>query len=222
MPGVIDDKDNAIQQDTNVANKDIPSKKTYPCTFPRGSTPPTRSLFQTIITIHIGPSKTAFLVHRELFCAASPFFAAALNPSYNFRESQSQSLHLPSVRPDNFQYLVQWIYTRTLSHEDLDATQHPAYFRLIRLWALADELQVEGCRNGIVDFMAVTADRSNSVPTPDDTRAIFGSGGGLVEGAQDGGGGGYVREGSPLRRLVVDLFAYKKTDHLVEEHEDSW
>ncbi|KAL9592347.1 MAG: hypothetical protein Q9179_006806, partial [Wetmoreana sp. 5 TL-2023] len=143
-----------------------------------------------------------------LFVSVSPFFAAALNPSYSFLESRSNALHLPSARPIDFEYLVQWIYARTLSHEELDNVKHPAYFRLIRLWQLADALQVEGAKNAVCDFMAKVADRTNSVPTPDDTRAVFGDEG--------------VREGSGLRALMVDLFVWKKTDHLVEGHEDSW
>ncbi|KAI4145340.1 MAG: hypothetical protein L6R39_003838 [Caloplaca ligustica] len=184
-----------------------PVANSYPCSFSRSPKAPTRHLFKNIITITVGTQKAPFLVHRERFCAASPFFAAALNPSYSFRESAANTLHLPSARPCDFEYLVQWIYTGTLDHEELDC-EHPAYFRLIRLWLLADELQVEGCKNGIVDMMAKVADRTNSVPTPDDTRTVFGEEG--------------VREEEGLRRLVVDLFAWKKTDQLVEAHEDSW
>ncbi|KAL8930755.1 MAG: hypothetical protein Q9208_000296 [Pyrenodesmia sp. 3 TL-2023] len=186
-----------------------PIENSYPCSFSRSPKAPTRSLFKTIITITVGPHAVPFLVHRERFCAASPFFAAALNPTYAFREADSATVHLPAARPCDFEYLVQWIYTATLDHEELDC-DHPAYFRLIRLWLLADELQVEGAKNGIVDMMARVADRTNSVPTPDDTRTVF------------GGEGGGVREGSGLRKLVVDLFAWKKTDQLVEAHEDSW
>ncbi|KAL8766414.1 MAG: hypothetical protein Q9209_006790 [Squamulea sp. 1 TL-2023] len=205
MPPATPQRQNSINQQNTT-----PKENTFPCSFqPRGSTPPARSLFKTILTITVGEEKRPFLVHREVLCSVSPFFAAALNPSYDFRESRSSTLHLPSARPVDFEYLVQWIYTRTLTHEEV-AAPHPAYFRLIRLWILADELQVEGCKNAIVDFIAKTADESNSVPTPDDTVTVF------------GGGEGGVREGAGLRGLVVDLFAWKKTDHLVEGHEDTW
>ncbi|KAL8696816.1 MAG: hypothetical protein Q9224_002603 [Gallowayella concinna] len=204
MPVITHHHHNSATQQQNTA----PKENTFPCSYARGSTPPARSLFKTILTITVGDEKRPFLVHRELFCAISPFFAAALNPAYSFRESNASTLALPSARPCDFEYLVQWIYTRTLTHEEV-AGPHPAYFRLIRLWILADELQVEGCKNAIVDFMAKTADESNSVPTPDDTRTVFGD-------------EGSVRDGCGLRGLVVDLFAWKKTDHLVEGHEDSW
>ncbi|KAL8998351.1 MAG: hypothetical protein Q9169_002564 [Polycauliona sp. 2 TL-2023] len=182
-------------------------ENTFPHSLPHGSPPPARSLFQTILTVTVGEEKRPFLVHREVLCAVSPYFAAALNPTYDFCESRSSTMNLSFARPVDFEYLVQWIYTRTLTHEEI-STAHPAYFRLIRLWILADELQVGGCKNDIIDFMAKTADATNSVPTPDDTVTIFGENG--------------VREGCGLRSLVVDLFAWKKTDHLVEGHDDSW
>ncbi|KAL8982672.1 MAG: hypothetical protein Q9177_005201, partial [Variospora cf. flavescens] len=185
-----------------------PIENSYPCSYSRNPKPPTRSLFKTPLTITVGPASQAFHVHREALIAASPFFAACLNPAYAFRESAANAtVHLPAARAVDFEFLVQWIYTGALDHEELDAADHPAYFRLIRLWLLADALQVEGCKNGVVDAMARVADRSNSVPTPDDTRTVFGP--------EEG-----VREGAGLRALVVDLFAWKKTDQLVEGHED--
>ncbi|KAL8783764.1 MAG: hypothetical protein Q9213_004380, partial [Squamulea squamosa] len=146
-PATTPERQNSINQQNTT-----PRENTFPCSFPPRSgspPPPARSLFKTILTITVGEAeKRPFLVHREILCSVSPFFAAALNPSYDFRESRSSTFHLPSARPVDFEYLVQWIYTRTLTHEEV-AAPHPAYFRLIRLWILADELQVEGCKNAI-------------------------------------------------------------------------
>jgi len=84
---------------------------------------------------------------------------------------------------------------------------HPAYFRLIKLWKVADWLQVSSLKNAIVDCMCRIADATNSVPTPDDTRAIWGDQAG---------------DTSQLGRLVLDLFVGKKTGHLIDTHPDSW
>jgi len=84
---------------------------------------------------------------------------------------------------------------------------HPAYFRLIKLWKVADWLQVSSLKNAIVDCMCRIADATNSVPTPDDTRAIWGD---------DAG------DTSQLGKLVLDLFVWKKTGHLIDTHPDSW
>ena len=65
---------------------------------------------------------------------------------------------------------------------------------------------MQALKNKIVDTIAALADDTNSVPTPDDTRVLYEE----------------IEETTPLRKLVVDLFAIKKTDRLVETHEDSW
>lgn len=67
-------------------------------------------------------------------------------------------------------------------------------------------LGVEGCKNDVCDAVWRLAEERNCVPNPDDTRVLWGE----------------VREGAPLRMLVLDLFSFKKTDRLVETHEDSW
>ena len=59
---------------------------------------------------------------------------------------------------------------------------------------MADWLQVQGLKNAIVDEMARRADATNSVPTPDDTRNVFGEGVG--------------EETGKLRELMLDLFVW--------------
>ena len=59
---------------------------------------------------------------------------------------------------------------------------------------MADWLQVQGLKNAIADEMARRADATNSVPTPDDTRNVFGEG---VE-----------EEMGRLRELILDLFVW--------------
>jgi hypothetical protein len=54
--------------------------------------------------------------------------------------------------------------------------------------------------------MAELAEQTNSVPTPTDTYILYES----------------IRDNAPVRRLVLDLFAYKKTDNLVATHPDDW
>ena len=140
-----------------------------------------------------------------MLCDASPFFAAAFDRDSNFSESSTGSVIFPEIRPSDFEYLVQWLYTHTLSHEEVDVAK-PAHFRLIRLYILADLLRIEALRNDIIDKTIEVAEKYNSVPTPDDTR--------LIEDE--------VREKTALRMLIVDLFVYKKTDQVVENHQDAW
>jgi hypothetical protein len=74
------------------------------------------------------------------------------------------------------------------------------------MYALADRLCIEAMRNDIVNRMADLAERTNSVPTPSDTYILYGT----------------IRDSAPIRKLVLDLFAFKKTDNLIASHDDEW
>lgn len=63
-------------------------------------------------------------------------------------------------------------------------------------------------KNAIIDNICQIADATNSVPTPDDTCAIW---------SDDTAG-----DMSQMERLVLDLFVWKKTGHLINTHPDSW
>jgi len=198
MPGI-----NKID---NVPKAQLPPPKSSPLSSPQFlPSSPTRNLFKTIVTITVGPNRQPFYVHLESLCAISPFFAAAFNKTYNFAESGSATLNLPEARPEDFEYFVQWLYTHTLNHEEL-VGGHPAFFRLLRLYILADTIGVTKLKNDIVDAIAALADSSNSVPTAEDTRTIYSE----------------ISETSLLRKLVLDLFLWKRTEGLIETHLDSW
>lgn len=164
-----------------------------------------RQLFKTIVTITVGPKAHYFYAHREILSVVSPFFAAALSPSYGFKESASSLCALPEARIDDFEYFIQWLYTHSLDHEELNSP-HPAYYRLIRLYVLADQLGVSALKNMILEKMARTSDTSNACPTPADTKMTYAN----------------TTETSSLRTLMLDLFEWKTVDRLIETHEHSW
>ncbi|CAF9916653.1 hypothetical protein IMSHALPRED_003257 [Imshaugia aleurites] len=157
----------------------------------RGALKPYRHLFKTPVTLAIGRTNAPFHLHLEALCSVSPFFSAAFNPTYSFRESVTCTLSLPECNPTDFEYFAQWLYTRTLTHESLDGP-HPAYFKLIKLWKLASFLGITALKNSIVDEIGWRADETNSVPTPDDTRSLWGGDEDMFR----------------LKELVVDLFVW--------------
>ena len=57
-----------------------------------------------------------------------------------------------------------------------------------------------------MDTIARLSETTNSVPTPSDTWILYDT----------------IRDTAPIRRLTLDLFAYKKTDKLLESHRDEW
>ncbi|KAF2459689.1 hypothetical protein BDY21DRAFT_275119, partial [Lineolata rhizophorae] len=150
-----------------------------------------------------------FVIHRDLLTHYSPFFAAALKG--NFAEAETQKVNLPDERVDTFEIFVEWLYSQRL---DTTAPPQatgpflkdgkPAFFSLLHLYSLADRLCIEDLRNDIVDAVATLAERANAVPTPSDTHLLYVA----------------IRPSAPLRALVLDLFAFKKTDALLATHPD--
>lgn len=194
-------------------------------------------------TVIVGDDKTSkppvsYLVHKELLVSASPFFAAALNGA--FAEGLDQAVRLPEEKPETFEWFLQWLYTGSLtthasgvhySHlpsipphpSMLPASQFimadaradgelrnsqgsPKYFLLIDLYGLSDRLLTPELNNHILNTIARLSETTNSVPTPSDTKILYEQ----------------IRENSPLRVLILDLFAYKKTDKLLATHKDDW
>lgn len=169
---------------------------------------PNRTQFKTCASmseLFIGPEKIRYVVHKDVLCNQSPFFSAALNG--HFIEGETQQLDLPDCDIKTFDHVILWLYQQRLEplsyfFKDGKAT----YFTLLDLYATADQLDIEGLRNAVVDRVAGLAEETNSVPTPTDTHILYES----------------IRESAPLRELILDLFAFKKTDNLIATHPDEW
>jgi heterogeneous nuclear rnp K-like protein 2 len=199
--------------------------------------------FSGVATVTVGDEKNparpsvSYLVHKELLTAASPFFAAALNST--FAEGLDQTVRLPEEKPEIFEWFLQWLYTGSLTTPGpaymvphLQQGMHmqptpwsqlvlsdaqtdgdlrngagsPKYFLLIDLYGLSDRLLTTPLSNHILTTIARLSECTNSVPTPSDTRILYEQ----------------IRENSPMRRLILDLFAFKKTDKLLATHKDEW
>ncbi|KAF2174869.1 hypothetical protein K469DRAFT_612849 [Zopfia rhizophila CBS 207.26] len=159
--------------------------------------------FTSTTELFIGPKPTRFLLHTSLLTSHSPYFRAALTGP--FLESTSQSIKLPDISVEVFELCVGWLYTGDI-HPIPFKYGKPAYYTLLNLYIVADRLCFEGLRNRIVDIMADLADSTNSVLTPSDTRILYEQ----------------ISENAPIRKLVLDLFAFKKTDKLLQTHSDKW
>lgn len=132
----------------------------------------------------------------------SAYFRAALTGP--FTESAANSITLDDIDVPHCQLLTSWLYTSAIPPPFKDGK--PAYYTLLHLYALADRLCFEGLRNAVIDLIADLADQTNSVLTPSDTRILYSE----------------IRDSAPLRNLILDLFAFKKTDRLLESHADTW
>lgn len=161
--------------------------------------------YSDMVEITVGASETLFVVHRELLTLHSQFFRAAFEGG--FREAEDGKVHLPDVEAKYFEHVVLWVYSESLEERAFFFKDgKPTYFTLLDLYALADRLDIEGMRNALCDRIAVLAEDTNSVPTPSDTYILYET----------------IRPNAPIKQLVLDLFAFKKTDNLIATHPDDW
>ena len=159
---------------------------------------------KNVVDIVVGETGDHFLVHRELLNHHSRFFAAALTG--DFYESQTQCVSLVDENPDIFGIFVEWLYTQTLREVAFLSGNRPRFFLMLELYAFADRHSIEALCNAAVNMIASLADKTNSVPTPSDTDQLYES----------------IRETSPVRALILDLFIFKKTESLLDSHPDEW
>ncbi|KAF2470410.1 uncharacterized protein BDR25DRAFT_369600 [Lindgomyces ingoldianus] len=166
----------------------------------------TSSTFSTTSELLIGPLRTRFLLHTSLLITQSPYFRACLTGPFLESTANNNSVTLPDISVDVFELCVAWLYTGYITPVPFKDGK-PAYYVLLNLWIVADRLCFEGLRNAVLDLMADLSDRTNSVLTPSDTRILYSEA---------------VPEGARIRKLVLDLFAFKNTDKLLSTHADPW
>ncbi|KAL2356092.1 hypothetical protein BJ546DRAFT_1059509 [Cryomyces antarcticus] len=196
---------------SNVSRVATRKRSSSPTTLPRAQPLALRTQFKQFTRtaeILVGPGRapTRFLIHYELLTGCSRFFSAALDST--FAEGLSKSITLPEEKLEPFEFFVHWLYTGELgpAGDLFNKAGSPMYFMLLEIYGLADRLGIEALRNAAVDRIALLSEGTNSVPTPSDTWIVY-----------DG-----LRDSAPVRALVLDLFAFKKTDNLLLNHEDEW
>ena len=104
-----------------------------------------------MIKFEVGITQTTFLVHLDLLCSASPYFKAALTKG--FLETHKKSMEIPEDDPDQFELLVQWLYTKKLDlpNPDTDEAHEERYLQLCNLYVLTDKYRMMGMNNYIID-----------------------------------------------------------------------
>lgn len=158
-----------------------------------------------MVTIHVGTEKRkqGLHVHKDLICARSPFFKAAL--TNDWKEAQEGTVVLAEDDYDIVTVYVQWLYRNKLFHkEDKEVTAPYAseMDRLTSLYVFAEKI-------GDVDFMDTVVD------------AIIARVNSPYQGAKGTCSAGTYPAGfrvtflyanspetSPIRRLMVDYYVW--------------
>ena len=104
---------------------------------------------QTVITVVVGAedAKESFIIHKDIICHHSSYFAKAFNG--NHVESKTQTMSFPDVHSDTFGLLVEWFYTQKI---DIDPQDRDTNLLLLaQLWTLAHRFGMPTLQNNIID-----------------------------------------------------------------------
>ncbi|KEQ76599.1 hypothetical protein M436DRAFT_69568 [Aureobasidium namibiae CBS 147.97] len=179
-------------------------------------------------TVLVGPEETKFVIHQALLCDKSKYFAKALTGS--FEEGTTGIVRLEDVSPVLFKIVVSWLYwgkiAYSVSDDDLsidqgfkklkreddkfsenlnadDTSTWPIHI-LVRLYILADRLDIKDLRNDIIDALVTSAEKSGIGLRVYSYKLIDSD----------------TTAESPLRKFAVDRLAYGARHNM--EHRGFW
>lgn len=152
-----------------------------------------RSPLSTMVTILVGEQKAKFVIHQEFLTFHSEYFRGCLESG--FIETATKVVELEHTTPEAFGLFVQWIYTKNISQKSSSDPPKSddsilAAKDLVELWILSDYLAIPELQNKTI-AMLLRAWSMRGVPIRYCIN-VYQS----------------TAVGSPLRQLVVDLFAW--------------
>ncbi|KAK3113516.1 hypothetical protein LTR53_009122 [Teratosphaeriaceae sp. CCFEE 6253] len=149
---------------------------------------------QTIEVI-IGVEGRVFHVHEKLLCSRSAFFGAALNKEW--KEGQNRKVELLQESCADFSRYVHWLYSGKLAVKPSTPGQ-PLYDAMMALYVLGEKIIDPRFQDRVIDaIVASTRERNGTAgrlyPNMTHVTCIYKT----------------TPEGSPARRLLVDMYAIK-------------
>ncbi|EXJ85171.1 hypothetical protein A1O3_05846 [Capronia epimyces CBS 606.96] len=113
-----------------------------------------------IVTVHVGPKRKRFFLHRELICERSPFMEKCLQKG-RFDEGYKNELYLPEDDPKAFAVIVDWIYRNRLP-----LRTDPSYdlVGMSAAYCMADKFGMEELQNSIMDSIRGSFSRRETEP----------------------------------------------------------
>lgn len=131
--------------------------------------------------------KMPFIMHKGMLCNVAPYFKAALDGS--FSEAKNRVLELPDDNAVAFKRFQLWVYTKKILEEGEreDAIKRKT---LAKLYFFGEVRGIPDLQNAAIDVLMDKVRGTNTVP-PGYLRLIYEN----------------TPDGSPLRRLYVDLMA---------------
>ena len=191
--GTASPQQNILTRVTSIQYVEKPGKEVLPLLFtallPQPcANQPYSTLAGGITHINVGQAEIPFDVHLELLCDCSPYFDTLYNNRTVDKNTTKKPISFPDDDPAVFAELVSWMYRGELS------PNLPSIFFLFQLWVLAAELRIQ-------DLQDLTFSHCKQKVTPG---AVFGNE--TVNYVYNN-----TLPGSPLRHLVVDIWAQNGT-----------
>lgn len=143
------------------------------------------------ISVLVGLEEYLFLVHKDIICAKSRFFAAAY--SERWIEGKERKFRLPDVDASVFQSYLAWVYCKQLDVTYFDSNfideDIPDRARTVamyfELYLLGDSLDDIRLRNKVLQTLVLDTE---SLPRPETVRQVWKN----------------TLESSLVRRMMVD------------------
>lgn len=145
------------------------------------------SLYDSIISIKVGPENTTFGIHRGLLCHHSSYFDRALNGG--FKEAVEGEVILADEDPTIFTRFNEWLYTGAILLGKIETERDIPYPVLVKLYIFAEKRGVVRLQNRVTDFIIRKNKISQSFPNS------------CIRFAWTN-----TADSSPLHRLLVDLY----------------
>lgn len=160
----------------------------------------TRTNYEEIVKVLVGPDKTPFNVHRATVCAKSKFFEAAL--TRDWKEKKEATVNLPDMAPYEFAVFVHWMYAGEIDDEGSGLkrpTDDKTFGGVFAAFLAGDVLDNETLRNQAMTEMIRIDNDERIIPGDISVSRYWDR----------------TAEGSPLRRYLVDSYAlYAPEDSL--------
>ena len=97
--------------------------------------------------ILVGNQRKKYVLHKDMLCHSSAYFAAALNS--NFEEAVKQTVVLPEADPTTFSMFSHWVYSRDFAR--LQKYLSIRAYGCCILWVFADAHGVPQLQNQIIE-----------------------------------------------------------------------
>ena len=187
------------------------------------------NLHRSIVTIYVGPEQYPFYLHKGRLCQQSSFFEGAFHGS--FEEATTRSIYLEEDGVEEFTVFEEWLYTYQLS--DAKESADPSLL-LVKLFCFAEKVGISTLQNATLDAIrdrAMPPKLQNAIRcpplippsmfNPPTTSLNFKLLGAIYLPPATSTAIYYIYqntlEGSPLRRLLADMFAFNVRPKILDE-----